>query len=155
MLRILPGDLDDPRIIALLATHVAGARAGMPRESAHALDVSGLKASDLVLWAAWDGDTLAGVGALRAMGPAEGEIKSMHTAQAARRRGVGSALLRHIIAEATARGYGRLYLETGAIAGFAPARALYRAQSFVECGPFGPYSPDPVSVFMTLPLGPA
>ena len=78
----------------------------------------------------------------------------MHTAEAARGRGVGSAMLRHIIAAARARGMSRLSLETGSWAYFEPARALYRRHGFVESEPFGDYKPDPNSTFMTLALGP-
>jgi len=66
---------------------------------------------------------------------------------------VGSALLRHIMAEARAAGMGRLSLETGSWPYFLPARALYARRGFVECGPFGHYRDDPNSVFMTIALG--
>ena len=98
-------------------------------------------------------DTVVAVGALRRLSADHGELKSMHTAQAARGRGVGSAMLRHIMAAARARGMSRLSLETGSWAYFAPARALYARHGFVECGPFGEYREDPNSVFMTLELG--
>ena len=77
----------------------------------------------------------------------------MHTAEAARGRGVGSAILRQIMAAARRRGMSRLSLETGSWAYFAPARGLYARHGFVECPPFGDYRPDPNSVFMTLVLG--
>jgi putative acetyltransferase len=76
----------------------------------------------------------------------------MHTAAAHRGRGVGLALLTHIVAAARARSYRRLSLETGSMDGFAPARALYTRFGFVACGPFGDYRLDPNSVFMTLEL---
>jgi putative acetyltransferase len=76
----------------------------------------------------------------------------MHTARAARRRGVASAMVRHIIATARDRGFRRLSLETGASDYFAPARALYARHGFVECPPFEGYRPDPNSVFLTLDL---
>ena len=63
-------------------------------------------------------------------------------------------MLGHIIAVARTRGYGRLSLETGSMAGFEPARALYERFGFRYCGPFADYAPDPNSVFMTLELGP-
>jgi putative acetyltransferase len=44
----------------------------------------------------------------------------------------------------------RLSLETGCFAYFAPAVALYRAHGFIECAPFGDYTPDPNSLFLTL-----
>jgi putative acetyltransferase len=78
----------------------------------------------------------------------------MHTAEAARGRGVGSALVRHIVAEARTQGMRRLSLETGSWPYFLPARALYARHGFVECGPFGDYREDPNSVFMTIELGP-
>ncbi|HTV85435.1 MAG TPA: GNAT family N-acetyltransferase [Dyella sp.] len=151
-MRILPGDLTDPRIIALLNTHVTTARAATARGSAHALDVNALQAPDISFWASWDGEALLAVGALRRLAPDHGEIKSMHTAQAARRHGAGSAMLRHLIDTARANGLSRLSLETGAWDYFIPARAFYRRHGFVECPPFGDYSADPNSVFMSLDL---
>ena len=90
--------------------------------------------------------------ALRQLGPEHGEVKSMHTAESARGRGVGSALLRRLMDTARARGMRRLSLETGSWPYFLPARALYARHGFVECPPFGDYSEDPNSVFMTLRL---
>jgi len=63
--------------------------------------------------------------------------------------GVGSRLLTHILEEAQRRGYRRLSLETGSMAHFAPARALYSSSGFHVCEPFGQYTDDPNSVFMT------
>ncbi|WP_291296616.1 GNAT family N-acetyltransferase [Elioraea sp.] len=153
MLRIAEGGLDDARVVALLHHHLTRARAVTPEGSAHALDLSGLKVPAISFWSAWEGEALAGVGALKAMSAADGEVKSMHTAEAARRRGVGAALLRHVIAAARDRGMERLFLETGSFDYFAPARALYAAHGFVECAPFGDYRPDPNSTFMRLDLG--
>ena len=151
---ITEGGLDDPRVIALLQTHVARARTETAVGSAHALDLVGLQAPEMSFWSAWDGDAVVGVGALKRLSADHGEIKSMHTAEAARGRGVGSAMLAHIVAAARARGMSRLSLETGAWPYFAPARALYERRGFVECPPFGDYGPDPNSVFLTLPLTP-
>ncbi|HYX92622.1 MAG TPA: GNAT family N-acetyltransferase [Myxococcaceae bacterium] len=144
--------LDDPRVIELLHTHLAAAREHSAPGSAHALDLTGLRSPDVTFWSAWEGDTLAGTGALKQLGADHGEVKSMHTAEAMRRRGVGSAILRHIIEAARSRGMSRLSLETGSWPYFAPARALYARHGFVECPPFGDYRPDPNSVFMTLEL---
>jgi putative acetyltransferase len=152
-MHIVEGGLDDPRVVALLHTHVTRARAETARGSAHALDLSGLRAPEIAFWTAWDGEDVVGVGALKRLSAEHGEIKSMHTAEAARGRGVGSALLRQIMAAARARGMSRLSLETGAWAYFVPARALYARHGFVECAPFGEYREDPNSVFMTLELG--
>lgn len=152
MITLKKGDLDDPRIIALIRYHVEMGRANTQEGSAHALDVSGLKTADIDFWAIWDGETLLGIGALKRLDTTHGEVKSMHTTKEARRRGVGSMMLSHIIA--TARGYGltRLSLETGSWDYFRPAWALYERHGFSVCPPFGSYKPDPNSVFMSLEL---
>lgn len=148
-MEIREGGLDDPRVVALLDSHLARARAETAAGSAHALDLDGLRAPGIIFWSAWEGETLAAVGALKQLSPGHGEVKSMHTAESMRGRGVGSAMLRHIVAEARARGMSRLSLETGSWDYFAPARTLYARHGFVECGPFGDYREDPNSVFMT------
>jgi putative acetyltransferase len=93
-----------------------------------------------------------GIGALKRLSADHGEVKSMHTAQSVRGRGVGSAILRYIIATARARGMSRLSLETGSWAYFRPAHALYASHGFVECPPFADYVSDPNSIFMSLDL---
>lgn len=145
-------DLRGPEIAALLEAHLENSKAWSPPGSIHALDLDGLRAPEITFWTAWDGADLLGCGALKALGPEHGEIKSMHTAARHRGRGVAAGLLAHIVAEARARGYRRLSLETGAMAGFAAARALYARFGFVRCGPFSGYAPDPNSAFMTLDL---
>ena len=151
-MHITEGGLDDQRVVELLRTHVARARAETAPGSAHALDLSGLRAPEVTFWSAWEDEAVVAVGALKRLSADHGEIKSMHTAEAARGRGVGSAMLRQIMAAARAGGLSRLSLETGAWPYFAPARALYARHGFVECPPFGDYRPDPNSVFMTLEL---
>jgi putative acetyltransferase len=151
-MRIVPADFSDPRVVELLQTHVTRARAETARGSAHALDLTGLQTPDISVWTIWDDDTLAGVGALKRLSAEHGEVKSMYTAEAARRRGAGSAMLRHIIAAARASGLSRVSLETGSWDYFRPARAFYGSHGFVECPPFADYLPDANSVFMTLAL---
>jgi putative acetyltransferase len=151
-MKIVDGGLDDVRVQALLAYHWKTARAQTAPGSAHALDLSGLRGPDIEFWSAWEGDDLVGIGALKRLSDSHGEIKSMHTDQASRRRGVGTALLRHIVSRARDAGLSRVSLETGSWAFFTPARELYRRHGFVECAPFGNYVPDPNSVFMTLEL---
>jgi putative acetyltransferase len=151
-LQIVEGGLDDARVVALLHTHLTRARAETAPGSAHALDLSALRAPEVTFWSAWEGDAVVGVGALKRLSDDHGEIKSMHTAEAARGRGVGSALLGEIMATARARGVSRLSLETGSWPYFRSARALYARHGFVECPPFGAYREDPNSVFMTLEL---
>lgn len=146
------GDLADPRVLRLLDDHLADVYATSPPESVHALDVTGLQHPDVTFWALAEGDQVLGCVALRQLGADHGELKSMRTDAAARGRGLGRLLLEHVLAEARARGYRRLSLETGAEDFFRPARALYARSGFVVTGPFGDYGPDPNSVFFTLEL---
>lgn len=151
-IRIVEGDFADPRVIELLRVHLTTARSQTAPGSAHALDVTQLQSPDISFWTIWEGQTLRGFGALKRLSADHGEVKSMHTAQAARRTGTGSAMLRHIIKVARERGMWRLSLETGASEYFAPARSFYRSQGFQECPPFADYLLDPNSVFMSLDL---
>ena len=151
-MRIADGGLDDPRVQALLAYHFTSARAQTAPGSAHALDLSGLRSPDIQFWSAWDGDHVVAIGALKRLSDSHGEVKSMHTDRSSRRKGVGSAMLGHIVDRARQMGLARLSLETGSWAYFHPARALYSRHGFAECPPFGDYAPDPNSVFMTLEL---
>jgi putative acetyltransferase len=152
MMRIIPGDLGDPRVVDLLHAHLTSARAQTAAGSAHALNLTQLQSPGIDLWTIWEDETLLGVGALKRLSADHGEVKSMHTAQSMRRKGAGSAMLRHIIAAARARGMARLSLETGSWDYFLPARAFYRSHGFVDCPPFGDYVLDPNSVFMSLDL---
>ncbi len=149
MIDIVTGDLGNARVIDLLEGHVARCRQESPRESAHAFEPNDFRRAEVSLWAAWAGDRLLGVAALMQLSSDHGEVKSMHTAEAERGRGVATALLRHILAVAADPGYRRLSLETGSMDYFGPARALYARHGFAECDPFEGYVPDPNSVFMT------
>ncbi|WP_169164179.1 GNAT family N-acetyltransferase [Cellulomonas taurus] len=142
-------DLTRPAVHVLLAEHLSDMRAGSPPESVHALDVDQLRHPSVTMVTAWVGTLLLGCGALKDLGDGHGELKSMRTTVAARGRGIGAAVLTHLIELADARGMRRLSLETGAEDQFAPARRLYARHGFVECAPFADYRPDPLSVFMT------
>ena len=145
---IRQGDLTDLRVIAMLEAHLDGARAHSPPGSVHALDLRGLQGPGLSFWAMWDGTEVVGMGALKKLDPEHGEIKSMYTLKAARGRGAATQMLRHIIAEARARGYRRLSLETGTPEYFHPAHALYRRHGFTDCPPFADYVADGFSLCM-------
>lgn len=150
-------DLRGPEIAALLEAHLEDMRAVSPPESKHALDLEALRQPSITFWAVWaeDGDerVLAGCGALKDLGDYTAEVKSMRTARAFRGRGVASKMVRHIVDTAVERGYTHLYLETGSMPFFEPARRLYAKFGFVPCAPFGNYQPDPNSVFMVKVVG--
>lgn len=147
-------DLIGPEIAALLREHLDDVARHSPPESIHALDLAGLRGPDITFWSAWDGRELVGCGALRELDAGHAEVKSMRTASAHRRRGVAAAVLEHLLHVARERGYRRLSLETGSMAAFAPAHALYARFGFERCGPFADYVDDPNSIFMTRSLGP-
>ena len=152
MMRIERDDLTRDAVRALLREHLDNMHELSPPESVHALDLSGLRAPDVAFWTVWDGAVLLGCGALKEISPTHGEVKSMRTPRALRRRGAGRAVLAHIIGVAKERGYTRLSLETGSHEAFRPAQELYRGFGFRYCGPFAGYGPDPNSVFMFLEL---
>lgn len=145
-------DPANPALADLLAEHVAEQRGNVPPGFAFALDAAGLCHSDVTFFAAWDGDTPAGFGALKRLDADSGEVKSMRTADACRGRGIGRAVLDRIIAEARAGGLRRLFLETGTTAFYAPAHALYARAGFIPCDAFADYRPSPHNRFFTLAL---
>ncbi|WP_448262349.1 GNAT family N-acetyltransferase [Microbacterium aurum] len=151
-LRITIDDLTGEPTRALLAAHLAGMQQNSPPESVHALDLSALTRPEITVWSAWQGDDLVGVGALKELDPTRGELKTMRVDDRFLGTGAGRAMLRHIMAEARARGIRSLWLETGSEPVFAPARGLYASEGFVECAPFEGYGPDPLSTFMTREL---
>ena len=151
-LRFELDDLSRPPVRDLVARHLAGMHAQSPPESVHALALDGLKAPSIRFWSVWSGSALAGMGALRRIDAENGEIKSMRVADAFLGQGVGRAILEHILSEARGMGLAALWLETGSVEGFVPARTLSESVGFTACGPFDTYGPDPFSVFMTLRL---
>mgnify|MGYP006206257749 CR=1 FL=1 len=152
-LRIEPEAVLPADVRQLLQEHLADMHSISPAESVHALDVAAFSAPEIAFWTVRDGQMLLGCGALKELSPKQGEIKSMRTASGARRRGVATVMLAHLLDVARDRGYERVSLETGSDEFFAPARRLYRSRGFIECPPFADYRLDPHSVFMTMRLG--
>lgn len=87
-----------------------------------------------------------GCGAVRRIEEQTGEIKRMYVRPEERRRGVGSALLSALEAEARALGIARLVLETGVRQ--LEAAALYQRAGFSVIAPFGEYVGSRLSVCM-------
>jgi putative acetyltransferase len=149
---IKPGDFTDHRVKALLTRHLEGMHANSPAGHVFALDWSGLQKPEISFYALWECEDLLGFGALKELGPRAGEIKSMRTADAHLRKGVGAAILDHIIAEARRRGYARLSLETGSGPSFEPALRLYRNYGFIDGPPFDDYVMSAFNQFLHLDL---
>lgn len=151
-MRIVPGDLDDPRVVDLLRLHLAGMHANSPAGHVFALDLSGLKQPSISFFTAWQGETLVGMGALKELDSRSGEIKSMRTHPDHLRRGIAAQILEHLVGIGRLRGYGRLSLETGSGASFEPALALYRRRGFVNGPAFGDYVASAFNQFLHLEL---
>jgi putative acetyltransferase len=146
---------DDPRrpeVRALLERHLTFCLSETPPEHSFALDVDGLLDPKVTFVSFRDGATVLGVAAIKELDPAHVEVKSMHTAAEARGRGVGRALLGHLLDTSRERGYRRVSLETGTTPGFAAARSLYESFGFTPAGPFGGYPQTGDNMFYSLAL---
>lgn len=148
--------VDDPArddVRRLAAAHHDWSLQQTPCQYSFALDANGLSGPDLTLLTARDATgRLLGMAALRHLDPGHGEVKSMHTAEGSRGRGVGRAVLDALMAEAARRGYDRLSLETGTTPAFAAARALYESVGFRTGPPFAGYANTEHNCCMTLKL---
>jgi putative acetyltransferase len=146
------GDLDRSDVRTLLNAHFQMMRSSSPPEACHVLPIQGLRDNAVTFWSAREDGVLVGVGALKELAPDHGEVKSMRTSQEALCRGVGRAMLRHLMAEARSRGYRRLSLETGSTEPFAAAIHLYESEGFVSGGAFADYSTTDFTRFLTREL---
>lgn len=152
MIQVRKGGLDHPAVRDLLMMHLTEMRGATPIENAHALDLGELGHPSIRFFSAWEDDRLIGVAAIKALEPGHAEVKSMRTAPAALRRGVGRLLLDHLLAAARARGDRRVSLETGTAPMFAPANAMYEAAGFRDGPVFGGYPASPHNRFLTMEL---
>lgn len=147
--------IDDPRlqdVREVLQDHLAFARLHSSPEEVHVLDTDELVDPAVTFFSYRLGGRPLAVAALQELDGRHGELKSMHTVPAARGRGIGRAMLAHVVGVAYERELCRISLETGSGAAFAPARALYASVGFRPCAPFGTYTPSPTMTFMSLTL---
>ena len=153
-MRIELDDLCRPQVLALLEEHLRNMYELSPPDKVFAFDASKLMAPEITFWTIWEDQTLLGCAALKELSTSAGEIKSMRTPKAMRRRGAGRALLAHILEVSRERNYSELFLETGRHGDFGAAQSLYRSAGFAPCGPFGSYRENSNSVFMSMRLIP-
>lgn len=152
-MEVIIDDLSSGKVIKLLEEHLSDMYANSPPESVHALDVDSLKSPEITFFSCWVGDELQGCLAIKQLTSEHIELKSMRTSNVARKSGVASHLLTHVIRIARENGYRKVSLETGSQEFFKPARNLYEKFGFRYCGPFADYKEDPYSRFMTKELG--
>jgi len=142
-MRIAPADLADQAVRDMIAFHQRDMLAVSPPGTSFALDVSGLSGPEVTLLGAWEGDRLVGIGAMKRLSPSSAELKSMRTHPDRLGKGIARAILEALIDAARAQGMGRLSLETGTSAEFAPAIGLYRKRGFSPGEPFSDYENGP------------
>lgn len=145
MIKITKSDPHDPQITALLQASHALMQSLFPPEDNFFLSIDDLCAEHIHFFAAREGHTVLGTGALRNKGD-YGEVKSMFTSEQARGKGVAAAILRALEDEAIAQKIPMLKLETGNV--LYGAHRLYERAGFTRCGPFGTYVEASSSIFM-------
>ncbi|WP_035655811.1 GNAT family N-acetyltransferase [Bradyrhizobium sp. STM 3809] len=123
-----------------------------PAQGNRPVDVDALSAPGVAFLAARRNGSLLGSVALRPIGPGHAEIKRLFVQEAARGCGLGRRLLATLESEARLRGIDRVSLEVGIKQ--PQAIRLYRSFGYRDCGPFGTYRLDPLSLFMTKRLAP-
>ncbi|HEY9343900.1 MAG TPA: GNAT family N-acetyltransferase [Inquilinus sp.] len=121
-----------------------------PAESNHMLDIESLERPEVRFFVARREGRVVGCGALRVGGDGQAELKRMFVDPATRGLKVGHDLLVRIEDEARGLGVRLIQLETGIHQ--PEAIGLYRRFGYRDCGPFGGYGPDPLSLFMEKPL---
>ena len=143
------GELDYDDVRTLLSQHFAEMQAGSPPEACHVLPIDGLKDPAIRFFTLREGSLLLGCAALKRLEPGHGEVKSMRAANAVLGRGVGKALLDHLLVVAKEAGITRISLETGSTDQFAAANRLYERNGFQRTGAFGDYADTPWTHFYT------
>ena len=152
-LAIRPTPPDHPQVLALIAELDAYLGSIYPPEDVYIVDLDGLRLPSVTFLGAWDGDTLVGCGAVRVM-PAEdatdgqpyGEIKRMFLLPAQRGARLGVRILAALEAVLHAERIDRALMETGEK--LVAAVRMYRANGYVERGPYGEYPDNGSSLFL-------
>jgi len=139
-------DLSEPATHELLRLHHEEMIAYSPPGTAHVLDIDALKVSEISVYAAWEGDQLLGLGAIKRHSD-YAEIKSMRTCASALGRGVGRAILACLLDHARKAGFRLVRLETGTSELFDAANHLYQSEGFKQCDAFAGYPPTAFNRF--------
>ena len=143
-------DFDDPALARFLQDHLDDLAPTAPVESRHALDIAALMSPGVRLWVAREGSDILGTAALAALEPGHEELKSMRTHPARRGEGIASRLLEHLL---PTPGPGACGASRWRPAPWSSSRRLGRSTVgpvSIPCPPFGSYTNDPNSTFMTL-----
>jgi putative acetyltransferase len=147
-----PEDPRQPDVRRMIAESDAYMQALYPSESNHLVDADALAASDTVFLVARRNGELLGSVAFRGITPGHAEMKRMFVRREARGIGLGRRLLEALEHAARQKHVSRISLETGIRQ--PEAIRLSRASGYQDCPPFGTYTSDPLSLFMTKQLQP-
>ncbi len=145
-MNIEPANFEAADFLALIKTYLSFASQDA---CTHAIGISELQAANIRMFTARDEEgVLMGCAGLKDIGAQTGEIKSVCTHADHLRKGVSSALMRHIEQTAKSIGMTKLLLETHNTPPYAAACRLYEGLGYAYCGPFGDYVQNPRNVFM-------
>ena len=64
-MKSIEGNFDNPEVNEMLNKHFAELRSVSPADSAHVLDIAGLKDQSIKFWSLWENNELIGCGALK------------------------------------------------------------------------------------------
>ena len=149
MIVIERSDPKEPRATALLQASHTLMQSLFPAEDNSFLSIEELCTEEIAFFTARKGTQVLATGAL-VVKTGYGEIKSMFVDPSARGQGVGDAILRALHDLAHEKGLEALKLETGN--SLHAALRLYTRHGFEPCGPFGDYTANDSSIFMTKTL---
>ena len=138
---------------ALIASSDAYMEALYPSESNHLESVQALALSNVLFLGGYVEGELVACGAVKSLADDDtyGEIKRVFVLESHRGKGLSKAIMQHLEEHLKANGIRIARLETGIKQ--PEALGLYRKLAYIERGPFGTYSSDPLSVFMEKRLG--
>jgi ribosomal protein S18 acetylase RimI-like enzyme len=142
-IEIIATRADVPEAVALIEELEAHLAPQYPTESRHGFSVEKLLREGVRFFVARVDGLPAACGGVLFVDDEYAEIKRMYVRPAFRGRGLGRAVLEHLVGEAVANGLTVIRLETGIHQ--ADAIAMYERAGFVRIPPFGPYWEDPLS----------
>ncbi len=123
-----------------------------PPESNHLDSLDELSRENVLFIGAFFKGVLKGIGAVKIMGGAYGEIKRVYVSPEGRGKGIARAVMDVLERHLVDNGVRRAKLETGIHQD--EAIALYRNMGYTDSEPFGDYKPDPLSLFLVKRLAP-
>ena len=141
-------DAKDPEVLSLVARSDEYLSSLYPDESNHAEPLEALITESSVFFGGYIDDRLVACGAVKfvAEDVRYGEIKRVFVAEDQRGKALASMIMQQLELFTAQSGVSVVRLEAGPLQ--PEALRFYCKIGYVERGPFGPYTSDPLSVFM-------